>query len=157
MKKQEWVDRIDRSLSSGQAFAISYRESDKASLLFACDVFRRRMFDVRIRLEASADFVSTLTVSISPLQTALSFTVKRDDTAEDFINKMVNPEINCVTIRGCGTVINIVCNVVGTAIHNGWYIEKTHLHTLTQQNKNTKQQNTTLLFVLRRGSQLDSI
>lgn len=157
MKKQEWIDHINLSLESGQPFTISYYEKDKASLLFACDVFRRRMYDVKVGMDASEDRLGSLNISISPKQNSLSFTVKREDNGHNILRLMSSPEVECVTIRGCGTVINVVCNVVSRAIHNGWYVENTHLNTLTQTHQNTKQRNTTLLFVLRRGSQLDSI
>lgn len=157
MKKQEWVDNIKLSLESGQPFTCCCQDIDKASLLFACDVFRRRMFDVRISMEATVNGVGSLNVSISHRQNALSFTVKREDSGHEILRQMSSREVECVTIRGCGTVINVVTNVVSQAIHNGWYVEKTHLNTLTQIYNNAKQRNTTLLFVLRRGSQLDTI
>jgi len=157
MKKQEWIDVINSSLENGQAFGISYYEADKASLLFACDVFRRRMYDVRVGMDASENGTGSLNVSISHKQNSLSFTVKREDNGHEILRQLTSPDIECVTIRGCGTVINVVCDVVSRAIHHGWYVENSHLNTLTQKHQNTKQRNTTLLFVLRRGSQLDSI
>jgi uncharacterized membrane protein len=71
---------------------------------------------------------------------------------------MTQPTIEVVTIRGCGTVLNTVCKVVEIALHTGWFVEKNVLNTLTQTGTdNIKQRNTTLLVVLRRGSNMRSI
>ena len=158
MKKQEWIDHIQSILNQGRYFNISYQESSKASLLFAVDVFRRRMHHVTVDLKPTPDGKGALLITISPEQNSLAFTVKRDQSAEEILQRMSDPNITSVSIRGCGTVIDIVCLVVEKAINSGWYVENTHMNTLTQQHSLiTKQRNTTMLFVMRRGSQLDTI
>ena len=48
MQKHEWVQHIDLTLQSGKAFTVKCSDEDKATLLFACDVFRRRRHDVKL-------------------------------------------------------------------------------------------------------------
>ena len=158
MQKKEWVAHIQLILDSGQPFVHSTLDQDKASLLFACDIFRRRKHDVHIQLTPSETGYVVLNVCISVQKTALEFTLRRDQRPESIINCMGHPAIRVVTIRGCGTVLNTVCRVVEAALHSGWFIEKNVLNTLTQTSQdNTKQRNTTLLVVLRRGSNMGSI
>lgn len=158
MQKKEWVQHIDGILGQGRTFFARVVEDDKAQILFAADVFRRRRYDVKISIEPSQTGKAILHVSIDPNVSALEFTVRRDQTAGSILSAMVADSVKVVTIRGCGTVVNTVCKVVEFAIHSGWYIEKNVLNTLTQTGTdNIKQRNTTLLVVLRRGSNIDSI
>lgn len=158
MQKKEWVSHIESILAKGHHFVYGLKDDNKSALLFACDVFRRRRHDVRIELTPTETGQANLIVFISSGQTALEFTVRRDQTSESILNSMVPETISVVTIRGCGTVLNTVCKVVETAIHRGWFIEKNVLNTLTQTGiDNIKQRNTTLLVVLRRGSNMRSI
>lgn len=158
MQKKEWVQRIEQTLAINQPFVARVVEDNKAPLVFAADVFRRRKYDVKVSLEASQTGKAILHVSIPPCVSALEFTLRRDQTCEAILSNMLVPSVKVVTIRGCGTVINTVCKIVEHAIHNGWFIEKNVLNTLTQTGQdNIKQRNTTLLVVLRRGSSMDSI
>ena len=45
-------------------------------------------------------------------------------TAE-IIELMSAPNVNVVSLRGCGTVVNTVCALMQWALHNGWFLEKT--------------------------------
>ena len=152
MQKNEWVQCIENSLSRQVPFVHHTIEENKASLLFAVDLFRRRGYDVKVSLEPSDIKKVVLHVCISPYKSALEFTLCRNQSMVDVITEMKPPTVKVVTIRGCGTVINTVCSVVENAIHDGWYMEKNILSTLTQKGTgNIKQRNTTLLVVLRRG------
>lgn len=158
MQKKDWVQRIENTLAQQVPFVHRTIDDNKAPLLFAADLFRRRRYDVMVSLEPSHTGKAVLHVCISPFLSALEFTVRRNQSAESIIEEMASPSVNVVTIRGCGTVVNTVCSVVENALHTGWYIEKNILNTLTQTGiDNTKQRNTTLLVVLRRGSNLGSI
>lgn len=158
MQKKEWVAHIESILSKGNSFVYRTQEENKAQILFACDVFRRRRHDVIVDISPSENGRATLNVCISAAISALEFTVRRDQTVEEIIQSMLQPSINLVTIRGCGTVLNTVCRVVEIALHTGWFVEKNVLNTLTQTGTdNIKQRNTTLLVVLRRGSNMRSI
>lgn len=158
MQKKEWVQQIESIIQSGNTFVYKLQDENKAPLLFACDVFRRRRHDVHVELTPSETGAAVLSVCISPTPTALEFTVRRDQNAATILASMSSPVIEVVTIRGCGTVLNTVCKVVEVALHTGWLVEKNVLNTLTQTGTdNIKQRNTTLLVVLRRGSYMRSI
>lgn len=158
MQKQEWINSIESVLAQGCAFTVSCTDHDKASLLFACDLFRRRKHLVSMQFDPTEQGVLVLHVSILPFQNAIECTVKRDQSPEEIIAKMDDQNIQHVAVRGCGTVINTVCVVIQWAIHHGWFIEKTFLNTLVQNGThNSKQRNTTLMVVLQRGSNLNSI
>ena len=158
MQKKEWVVHIEAVLESGQPFVFQTQDQNKAQLLFACDIFRRRKHDVHIELMPSDTGQAVLNVCISVEKKALEFTVRRDQTSKSITEAMQQQNIQVVTIRGCGTVLNIVCQVVQTALHTGWFIEKNVLNTLTQTaDDNVRQRNTTLLVVLRRGSNFSTI
>lgn len=153
MQKLEWVATIRRTLESGMPFYMRTTDENKAPVLFAADVFRRQNHDVVVRLDATASGRAVLHVTISAEPRCLEFTIRREDNLDDILNQMTDPHVLCVSVRACGTVINTVCNVVEFAIHRGWYIDKTIMNTLTQMsNMNSKQRNTTLHVVLRRGS-----
>jgi len=158
MQKKEWVVHIKSILEQGRTFVHKTSDYNKAPLLFACDVFRRRNHDVHLEMVPSETGEAVLNVCISYGITAFEFTVRRNQTPESITEAMQQSNLKVVTIRGCGTVINTVCQVVETAIHTGWFIEKNVLNTLTQTSiDDVKQRNTTLLFVLRRGSNIESI
>lgn len=158
MQKLEWVSHITNVLHSGFPFSVSIVDENKAPLLFACDIFRRRNHDVRINIQPSETRKAVLHVWISCKPTTLEFTVRRYDTAANIIERMSDPYIECVTVRGCGMVTNTVCGVVEHAIHSGWFVEKTFMSTLTQTlPAQSKQRNTTLHVVLRRGSLICTI
>ena len=158
MQKKEWVAHIEEILQRGQPFVCRVQDANKAPLLFACDVFRRRRHDVHIELTPSESGHAVMNICISADSAALEFTVRRDQTAESILQAMSQTMVRVVTVRGCGTVLNTVCKVVEVALHTGWFIEKNVLNTLTQTGSdNIKQRNTTLLVVLRRGSNMRSI
>jgi len=158
MQKKDWVAQIEKRLESQLPFTCHITDDNKAPLLFACDVFRRRRHDVTVSLDASHTGKAVLHVCISCDISALEFTVRRNKTHHSILDAMMSPTVKVVTIRGCGTVLNTVCKVVETAIHTGWFIEKNVLNTLVLTNDDdTKQRNTTLLVVLRRGSDMSSI
>ncbi|MDA7839022.1 hypothetical protein N9A45_01690 [bacterium] len=159
MQKQDWIRHIETTLSvENRPFTVSYTDPDKAPLIFACDVFRRRRHLVNMHFEPTLIGLLNLHVVISPLQSTLEITIKREDTLPSVIESLSDPHLQNVTIRGCGTVLNIVCSAMQYAIHNGWFVEKTFMNTLVQMSPdNIKQRNTTLSVYLCRGSQLDSI
>ena len=158
MQKQEWIKHIDTILKNGQTFVVSIADENKAPLLFACDMFRRKKYEVQFDFSPSQTLDLILHITIHPRQCALEFTIRREQTPEEIIEMMLPANKHHVSVRGCGTVVNTVCKIVQWAIHNGWLVEKTVLNTLTQINSNsTKQRNTTLLVVLRRGSSICSI
>jgi len=158
MQKQEWITSIETVLAQGVAFTVSCVDQDKASLLFACDLFRRRNHLVNIQFDPTEQGIVILQVSILPFQNAIECTIKRDQSPEQIIAQMSAHNIQHVSVRGCGTVINTVCVVIQWAIHHGWFIQKTFLNTLIQNGgHNNKQRNTTLMVVLQRGSSLDGI
>lgn len=158
MQKQDWIRHIEAILLENRPFILSYTDQDKASLIFACDVFRRRKHLVKLHFEPGLAGHLSLHVVIAPLQTTLEITVKREDTVQSVIEHFKASHLQNVTIRGCGTVLNIVCNAIQYAIHNGWFVEKTFMNTLVQMSAdNLKQRNTTLSVYLCRGSQLGSI
>lgn len=158
MQKQDWVKTIEMTLRSGHPFTVSYKDDNKAPLLFACDVFRRRKHDVQINFDPTLEGRLVLHVIISASAHVLEFTIRREQTAEEVIRELKNPHILCASVRGCGTVTNTVCDIIKWSIHNGWIVEKTFLNTLTQTlADNIKQRNTTLVAVLRRVSIIGSI
>lgn len=157
MLKGDWTKHISNVLETNKIFSVSVRDANKAPLLFACDIFRRRRHPVNIHFDPTAEHKLNLHVTIEPIQNTIEFTVKRDDTPEQLIAEMSDSRVEYVSIRGCGTVINTVCQVIEWAIHTGWLVEKSFLNTLIQlSSNNSKQRNTTLLVTLRRASR-DSI
>jgi len=158
MQKQEWVRHIEGILLQDLPFNMSYTDQDKASFLFACDTFRRRQYPVSLHFEPAVDGRLNLHVTIQPNRNSIEITVKRDDSIEVIMDMLTDPFIDNVSIRGCGTVINTVCAAVQIAIHNGWYVKKTHMNTLVQFGSNhAKQRNTTLMIELQRGSCITTI
>ena len=158
MQKQEWIRHIETILKNGQTFVVSITDENKAPILFACDMFRRKKYEVQFDFSPSQTLELVLHITIHPKQSALEFTIRREQTPEEIIAMMLPENIHHVSVRGCGTVVNTVCKIVQWAIHNGWFVEQKFLNTLTQINTNsTKQRNTTLLVVLRRGSSIGSI
>jgi hypothetical protein len=158
MQKFEWVQHIDSTLATGKPWSVKMNAENKAVVLFACDVFRRRKHDVRIGFDPTPDGTLGLHATVFPKQEALEFTLRRDQEAAQIIEEMKPVHVRVVSLRGCGTVINTVCDVMEWALHHGWFVQKTFLNTLTHPNhKMGKQKNTTLVAVLRRGSDIGSI
>jgi len=150
MNKQEWIDRITEILSHSDYFITAVPAILSVPLVFACDNFRRRKHSIHINIEASETGTAILKVSISKIQNTLEFTIRRNDNPMDFIQQ-ITPDINVISIRGCGTVIKTVFQIIEWAIHNGWLIDKSFISTLTQVHQKNTQRNTTYRAILRRG------
>lgn len=150
MNKQDWVDKINEIFVHSDHFITSLPAVNSLSLVFACDIFRRRKHTVKMNIEASETGTAILKVSITKKTNALEFTIRRNDKAADYINQ-ITPDINTVSIRGCGTVIIVVFQIIEWAIHNGWLIDKSFISTLTQVHQKNTQRNTTFRAILHRG------
>lgn len=146
--KKDWVCKISNSLDSGSIFVYTLNTNTPSQLLFACDVFRRRMHDVIINVEVNQMGSSSLHVVIHPEQNCLDLTVCRDDKN---VLSGITPSTKKIRIRGCGRVIDSVYQSIDKLINNGWYLEKTMLNSSTQKNGINNHINTTLQAVLRRG------
>jgi len=159
MQKQDWVNRIQQVLATGTVFTHKTYDENKTPFLFAVDVFRRLNHVVTIHIEPTEFAKACLHVTISPHKGYFEFTLRREDNPLQIIEAVMgHANATTVSIRGCGTVINSLFVIIDWAIHNGWYVEKTFMSTLTQTLTNQqKQRNTTLNIVIQRGSNLDSI
>lgn len=159
MQKQDWVNRIERVLAEGQVFVHKTIEPNKSAFLFAVDVFRRLNHGVTVNVEPTEHGRVCLYVTVSPYKSYFEFTLRRDDDPLQIIQSIAaNEHADTVSIRGCGTVINSLFQILDWALHNGWFVEKSFMSTLTQVLTNqTKQRNTTLNIVIRRGSNIGSI
>ena len=159
MQKQDWVNRIQQVLSTGAVFTHKTYEDNKSPFLFAVDVFRRLNHTVTINIEPSEFAKACLYITISPSKGYFEYTLRRDDNPMQIIESIMNNSLaSVVSIRGCGTVINSLFAIIDWAIHNGWYVEKTFMSTLTQTLANQqKQRNTTLNVVIHKGSNMGSI
>ena len=96
------------------------------------------------------ELVNLPKISISKKSNAFEFTIRRNDKAVDYIEQ-IHPEIQTISIRGCGTVIHVVFQIIEWAIHNGWLIDKSFIGTLTQIHQKNTQRNTTFRAILHRG------
>lgn len=150
MNKQAWVDKINEVLSTRNHFLATMPASKATALVFACDVFRRRKHKVEVNIEASETKTAILKVVVSKATTMVEFTVRRDDEAQQYI-RQIGDDVDKLSVRGCGTVIATVFEIVEWAIHNGWLIEKSFMGTLTQNVGRGPQRNTTFHAVLRKG------
>lgn len=159
MQKQDWVNRIQQILATRTVFTHKTYEENKTPFLFAVDVFRRLNHVVTINVEPTEFARACLHVTISPKKGYFEFTLRREDNPVQVIEAIAdNVHATTVSIRGCGTVINSLFVIIDWAIHNGWYVEKTFMSTLTQTITNQqKQRNTTLNIVIQKGSNIDSI
>ena len=80
----------------------------------------------------------------------MEFTLRREDRPIDIINQCNRRGIEQVSIRGCGTVINSLFVIADWALHNGWFVEKNVMSTLTQVTETqVKHRNTTLHLVMK--------
>lgn len=159
MQKQDWVNRIQQVLSTGTFFTHKTCDGNKTPFLFAVDVFRRLNHLVTIHIEPTEIDKACLYVTIAPKKGYFEFTMRRDDDPMNIINTILcHQHASVVSLRGCGTVINSLFAIIDWAIHNGWYVEKTFMSTLTQTlPSQQKQRNTTLNVVIHKGSNLGSI
>lgn len=159
MQKQDWINRIQQVLSTGTVFTHKTCEENKTPLLFAVDVFRRLNHVVTIDIEPTEISKACVYITIKPNKGYFEFTLRREDSPMKIIETIAShAQATTVSIRGCGTVINSIFSIIDWAIHNGWYVEKTFMSTLTQTLANhQKQRNTTLNIVIQRGSNLGTI
>ena len=159
MQKQDWVNRIEQVLESGDTFIHKTCDDNKTPLLFAVDVFRRLNHNVSIHIEPTEHMKACLTVIVTLAKGYYEYTLRRDDEPLEIIESIrANKSCNTVSIRGCGTVINSLFTVLDWTLHNGWFVEKTFMSTLTQTAVNhQKQRNTTLNIVMHRGSNIGTI
>lgn len=159
MQKQDWVNRIERVLAEGQVFVYKTMEPNKSAFLFAVDVFRRLNHGVTVNVEPTEHGRACLYVTVTPHKSYFEYTLRRDDDPAQVIQSIAaNENARTVSIRGCGTVINSLFQIMDWALHNGWFMEKSFMSTLTQTLTNqTKQRNTTLNIVIRKGSNVGSI
>ena len=147
--KQDWVQHIEARLVHGP---FTYRSffSNKAPLLFACDVFRRKGHRVRIFFEVVEQGPPCTGIIISPDIETTDITIRRDSVLEDVLARMSG--YSSVRVRGCGTTIQMVNDVVHVAICNGWFVVDTQLGTLVKVVGDVKQRNTTLVVTVSTGS-----
>lgn len=150
MNKQAWVNKINETLATRNHFLATMPASKATTLIFACDVFRRRKHDVEVNIEASETNTAILKVVVSKATSVVDFTVRRGDNAQQYVSQ-VGDDIDKISVRGCGTVIVTVFEIIEWAIHNGWLIEKSFMGTLTQNIGRGAQRNTTFHAVLRKG------
>lgn len=159
MKKGDWVTLIKNAVHAGRVFVHSSVDDHNAQLLFACDFFRRKNYDVVVSIEPSESGQAILNVVVHPLPTCLFVTLGHKDTLGSIV-ATIAPTTTKLRIRACGTVLNKLLKLSEWCLNNGWYIEKTMMDTLTFPSSPTHQlqpKNTTLQIVLRRGLQPDSI
>lgn len=149
--KQNWIQRIQQVLSTDKPFQYKTIAGEKLLVLFAADTFRRSGHEVCIDIVPTEKRISSLIITIFPKKTLIEFTLRRSDNYADIVTKIKNSNCTKVSIRGCGTVITTLLQVSDWALHSGWYLENTVMSTLTQQKETTKQRNTTLHIVIRKG------
>ena len=149
--KQEWVHHIEARLVHGP-FVYRAFFPTKTHLLFACDVFRRKGHCVRVFFEVVEEGPPCTGVVISPDVRTTDITIRRDSVLEDVLACM--SEYSSVRVRGCGTTLQMVSDVVHMAICNGWFVVDTQLGTLVKVVGGIKQRNTTLIVTVHKGSDL---
>ena len=153
MKKGDWVTLIKNAVHAGRVFVHSSVDDHNAQLLFACDLFRRKNYDVVVSIEPSESGQAILNVVVHPLPSCLYVTLGHKDTLANIV-ATVGPTTNKLRIRACGTVLDKLLKLTEWCLNNGWYIEKTMMDTLTfppSLASQVRPKNTTLLIVLRRG------
>jgi|FLMP01.1.fsa_nt_emb hypothetical protein len=159
MQKRDWMTQINKTINMGRIFVHSSVADNKSQLLFACDFFRRKNYDVVINIEPSESGSSILNVVVHPLPTCVDITLSRDDEI-DKITEKIAPTTTKMRIRACGTVLDQLLKLTEWGLNNGWYVEKSMMNTLTfptSVENNFQPKNTTLQIVLRRGLQPDTI
>jgi len=159
MQKRDWMTQINKTINMGRIFVHSSVADNKSQLLFACDFFRRKNYDVVINIEPSESGSSILNVVVHPLPTCVDITLSRDDEI-DKITEKIAPATTKMRIRACGTVLDQLLKLTEWGLNNGWYVEKSMMNTLTfptSVENNFQPKNTTLQIVLRRGLQPDTI
>ena len=150
MNKQAWVNKISETLSTRQHFLATVPACKATALLFACEVFRRQNHIVEVNIEASETNTAILKVVVSKATSMMEFTVRRGENLQEYLSQ-IGDDIDKISVRGCGTAIATVFEIIEWAIHNGWLIEKSFMGTLTQNVGRGPQRNTTFHAVLRKG------
>lgn len=150
MQKHDWMAKMSSSLDNGHIFSETVKTKTPATLLFACDAWRRRKHDVVISIEANQSGESSLSVVIHPKKSSIDLTIRHTETSEDIL-KSIRQTTKKIRIRGCGSVVNTVYQVIDSLINQGWYLEQTMLNSSTHKHSVHNQVNTTLQAVLRRG------
>ena len=143
--KQDWVTHIGMHLQRGP---FTYRSflPNNAPMLFAVDVYRRRGHKVDIFFEVVEVGPPCIGFVIFPEIESTDITIRLDTNVQDIVERM--SVYQTVRIRGCGTTIELVVQIVKMAICRGWYVDKTNMGTLVKLNNDSKHRNTTLMVTL---------
>lgn len=149
--KYDCIQQITAVLLQNKPYVFKTTIGDKTVILFAADTFRRRGHEVHIDIQPTQYHTTTLVVIIHPLKSTVEFTLCRDDNTDNIITKIEHSNYTTVTIRACGTVIKSLFAILDWTVHNGWYVDKTSMSTLTQMIDNAKQRNTTLHVTIKKG------
>lgn len=159
MQKRDWMTQINNAINMGRVFVHSTVDDNKSQLLFACDFFRRKNYDVVINIEPSENGQAILSVVVHPHPTSVDITLSRDDQIEQITAQILKTTTK-MRIRACGTVLDKLLRLTEWGLNNGWYIEKSMMNTLTLPSVDDnpfQPKNTTLQIVLRRGLRPDTI
>ena len=149
--KQEWCNRIDKVLTEERTFQHKVDIEKRIFALFAADSFRRQGHEVIIDIMPTETGISSLLLTIFPIKNFIEFTLRRNDQSINIIQQINQSNCTKVSLRGCGTVIHTIFEIMDWALHSGWYVDNTLMSTLTQQHESKKQRNTTLHIVIRKG------
>lgn len=149
--KQEWIQHIRKILATDSPFCYRGITENKIFILFAADTFRRRGHEVTIDIVPTQFSISCLIITILPKKTFIEFTLRRKDEPQEIIRQIIKSKCTKVSLRGCGTAIQALFEIMNWALHNGWYTDNTIISTLTHQSESSKQRNTTLNIVIRKG------
>jgi len=149
--KYDCIQQITDVLIQNKPYVFKTTNGDKTFILFAADTFRRRGHEVHIDIQPTQYYTTTLVVIIHPLKSTTEYTLCRDDNIANIISKIEHSTCTNVTIRACGMAIKSLFAVLDWAVHNGWYVDKTFMSTITQLIDNVKQRNTTLHVTIKKG------
>ena len=149
--KQEWMQYIQKTLTSGQTFHFKTTFGNKLLVLFAADTFRRNGYEVRVEIIPTEIQTSSLLILIFPRKNTKEFTLRHNDDPSDIITQIKDSKCTIVSLRACGTTVALLFQILDTKLHSGWYIDNTIMNTLTQQKDTYKKRNTVLHVVIRKG------
>ena len=149
--KQDWIQHIRKILATDSPFCYRAITENKIFALFAADTFRRCGHEVTIDIVPTQYNIACLILTIFPKKTFIEFTLRRNDEPQKIISQIIKSKCTKVSLRGCGTVIQSLFEIMNWALHNGWYTDNTVISTLTYQTESSKQRNTTLNIVIRKG------
>jgi|TARA_B110000091_G_scaffold59535_1_gene65249 hypothetical protein len=151
MQKYECIQQISAILEQNKPYVYQTTNGNKTFVLFAADTFRRQGHEVSIDIQPTQFFKTALTVVVHPRKTTIEFTLRRDDDIANLISKIKHAQYTTVSIRACGMTIRSLFGILDWSLHNGWYVDKTFMSTLTQQVDNVNQRNTTLHITIKKG------